>query len=129
MSRKKDKKAKGADGAPVKLAVSVSAHPRARRSIRRTRARTGLIAFGLVLYICLDSGVPGQDAALRALVAGLIGNVAGWACALAVWRQLVLAELRVAEASYVARRREAAEQARAQAEGDAAAAVSAAVAV
>lgn len=103
MSRKK--KDTGAAGAPAKPAVTVSAHPRARRSIRRTRAGTALVAFALVLWICLSAGVPGQEAALRALAAGLIGNVAGWACALAVWRQLVLAELRVAEARYVERRR------------------------
>ena len=109
MSRKK--KDKGAAESPAKPAVTVSAHPRARRSIRRTRARTGLVAFGLVLWICLNAGVPGEDAALRALAAGLIGNVAGWACALAVWRQLILAELRLAEA----RHRERAGAARAKA--------------
>jgi hypothetical protein len=114
VSRKK--KDKGAAESPAKPAVTVSAHPRARRSIRRTRARTGLVAFGLVLWICLNAGVPGQEAALRALAAGLIGNVAGWACALAVWRQLVLAELRVAEASYLECQHARAEEARAKAE-------------
>jgi uncharacterized membrane protein YccC len=121
VSRKKDKQA----DEPAKPAVSISAHPRARRSIRRTRARTGLIAFGLVLLLCLNAGVPGQDAALRALVAGLVGNVAGWACALAVWRQLILAELRLAEESYLERRRERAEQARGKAAEAAAAAAAA----
>jgi uncharacterized membrane protein YccC len=122
MSRKKDKRtAEAGDQTPAKPAVSIAAHPRARRSIRRTRARTGLIAFGLVLLLCLNAGVPGQDAALRALVAGLIGNVAGWACALAVWRQLILAELRLAEESYLERRRARAEEARAKAGAAAAA--------
>ena len=107
MSKKKDKAAPAA--APA--GVSLAAHPRARASIRRTRARTALVVFGLVLFLSLKSGVPGQEAALRALVAGLVGNLAAWACALAVWRALVLAELRVAENARAERRRAAAAEA------------------
>ena len=98
------------------MTVSVAAHPRARASVRRVRARTALAAFGLVLLLSLNASVPGQEAAVRALVAGLIGNLAGWACALAVWRQLVLAELRVAEQRHRERRRAAAEAAAAAAD-------------
>ena len=94
MSKKKDKAA-AAEATPA--GVSLAAHPRARASIRRTRAWTALAAFGLVLFLSLSAGVPEQEAALRALVAGVVGNVAAWGCALAVWRALVLAELRVAE--------------------------------
>jgi hypothetical protein len=79
------------------MTVSVAAHPRARRSIRRTRAWTAIGAFALVLFLSLSAAVPGQEALLRALVAGLVGNLAGWACALALWRQIVVAELRVVE--------------------------------
>ena len=96
----KKKKQKGADapeGVPV---ISVKAHPRARASIRRTRARTALAAFAIVLFVCLSGSVPPQEAFLRALVAGLIGNLVGWACALAVWRALVMAELKVATEAY-----------------------------
>jgi hypothetical protein len=89
------------------MTVSVSAHPRARASVRRTRGRAALACFALVLVLSLNAGVPGQEAALRALVAGLVGNLAGWACALALWRQLVLAELRVAEETHRDRRAEA----------------------
>jgi len=89
--------------------VSVAAHPRARASIRRTRARTALAAFAIVLFLSLNSGVPEQEAALRALVAGLVGNLAGWACALAVWRSLVMAELKVAAEAHRARVERAAE--------------------
>jgi hypothetical protein len=76
--------------------ISVRAHPRARASVRRTRARTALAAFAIVLFLSLSAGVPGQEAALRALVAGLVGNLVGWACALGVWRALIMAELKVA---------------------------------
>ena len=105
MSKKKDKDAQPA--APA--GVSLAAHPRARASIRRTRARTALVVFALVLFLSLNSGVPGQEAALRALAAGLVGNLVAWACALAVWRALVLAELRVARNARAERRRARAE--------------------
>jgi ABC-type xylose transport system permease subunit len=105
------KKKKGAAPEGAGTAISVSAHPRARASIRRTRARTALAAFGIVLFICLSGSVPPQEAFLRALVAGLVGNLVGWACALAVWRSLVMAELKVASDAYHARRKAAAEAA------------------
>ena len=97
MSKKKDKAAKATeDAAP---AISVAAHPRAKASIRKIRGRTALAAFALVLFLSLDGGVTGQEAVVRALIAGMAGNLLGWACALAVWRQIVVQEVRlVAEA-------------------------------
>ncbi len=105
MSKKKEKKG----AAPASDGISVAAHPRARASIRRTRARVALIAFALVLFISLKAGVPGQEAALRALVAGLIGNLVAWACALGVWKALVLAEIKAAHDAHLARQRARAE--------------------
>jgi hypothetical protein len=111
---KKDKKKKGAAASDAGV-VTVAAHPRASGSIRRTRARTALAAFVVVLLLSHSAGVTDQEAVMRAVVAGLVGNLIGWACALAVWRQIVVQEVRsVAEA-----RRE---QARARAEAMAAAA-------
>jgi hypothetical protein len=118
MSDKKDKKKKGKSGedaAKAPEAVSIAAHPRAKASIRRTRARVALATFGIVLFLSLNAGVTGQEAAMRALVGGLVGNLAGWACALAIWRAIVLQEVRSVED----RRRE---RARARAEAAAAAA-------
>jgi hypothetical protein len=96
------------DNGPV---VSVSAHPRARASIRRIRARTGLAVFALVLFLSLNGGVTGQEATMRALVGGLVGNLAGWACALALWRQIVVQEVRSVEHARRARARARAEAA------------------
>jgi hypothetical protein len=111
---KKDKKKKGAAASDAGV-VTVAAHPRASGSIRRTRARTALAAFVVVLLLSHSAGVTDQEAVMRAVVAGLVGNLIGWGCALAVWRQIVVQEVRsVAEA-----RRE---QARARAEAMAAAA-------
>jgi hypothetical protein len=122
--KKKDKKAKkqkGADEAASDV-VSVAAHPRARASIRRARARTALAAFAIVLLFSLHAGVPGQDAALRAVLAGLVGNLVGWACALAVWRQIVVQEVRIVADARAERARARAEARAAEAEARAAAA-------
>jgi len=119
---KKAKKKKGADEGAAN-AVSVAAHPRAKAAIRRARARTALAAFAIVLLFSLHAGVPGQEAALRAVLAGLVGNLVGWACALAVWRQIVLQELRM-----VAEARQERARARAQSVADAQAAVAEAAA-
>jgi hypothetical protein len=121
MSDKKEKKKKKGKGeAPAGentvQAVSIAAHPRAKTSIRRTRARTALIAFGIVLFLSLNAGVSGQEAAMRALVGGLVGNLAGWACALAVWRMIVVQELRSVEDGRRDRARARAEAASAAAE-------------
>jgi hypothetical protein len=113
--KKDKKKKKGAAAAPDASVVSVAAHPRARASIRRTRARTALAAFVIVLLFSHSAGVTDQEAVMRAVVAGLVGNLIGWACALAVWRQIVVQEVRSAAE---ARR----ENARARAEALAAAA-------
>ena len=110
MSKKKKQKDGGAPEASSAV-VSVAAHPRARASVRRTRARTGIAAFFIVGLLCLKAGVPGQEAALRALIAGIVGNLLGWACALAVWRSLVMAELKVATDAYNGRVRAANEAA------------------
>jgi hypothetical protein len=112
---KKAKKAKKKKGDAPSDAVTIAAHPRAKASIRRTRARTALFAFVLVLLLSYKGGVPGQEAALRALLAGLVGNLIGWACALALWRQIVVQEVRTAEEARRERARERAEAAAAAA--------------
>jgi uncharacterized membrane protein len=111
MSEKKAKKNKKGGDAPDGTVISVGAHPRARASVRRTRARTALAAFAIVLFVCLSGSVPPQEAFLRALVAGLVGNLVGWACALAVWRALIMAELKVATDAHRERVKAAAEAA------------------
>src|ERR1044071_733803 len=87
---KKEKKKKGADAASAANAVSIAAHPRAKASIRRTRARTALAAFVIVLLLSHGAGVTDQAAVMRAVVAGLGGTLMGWAGALAVGRQIVV---------------------------------------
>ncbi len=111
---KKSKSEAAATGRTT-LAISISGHPRAQRSIRRIRARTAIVAFVIVLILSHRSGVPNQEAVLRALLAGLAGNLAGWACAMGVWRQLIMGELRIVEDVRRDRRRARAEAAAAAA--------------
>jgi hypothetical protein len=89
------------DGAPKKKkpdadGPSVAAHPRARYHVRRAKGWGGLAGFALAAYFSYKAGVPTADLGLRALVAGIVGYMLAWACAVTVWRQLVLAELRAA---------------------------------
>jgi hypothetical protein len=46
--------------------------------------------------------VPGPDLLLRAIAGGVVGYVATWAGAVAVWRHLVIAELRAVRAHRMA---------------------------
>jgi Na+/melibiose symporter-like transporter len=124
---KKAKKKKGAEPASGDV-VTVAEHPRAKASIRRTRARVALFAFALVLFLSLKGGVTGQEAVMRAVVAGIVGNLAAWFCALAVWRQIVVQEVRTVEEARRQRARRRAAEAAAIAEAKAAADAAAATA-
>jgi hypothetical protein len=94
--------------------VSIANHPRARASIRRARAWVALGAFGLVLLLCLRSGVPGPDAVMRALLAGVVGNLGAWAIGLVLWKHILLAEVQAAHSRRMERQRAMAEQAAAR---------------
>jgi hypothetical protein len=99
---------------------SVSAHPRARRSISRAKAWGALIAFGLVALLSYNAGVPVFEVGVRALAAGVAAYLIVWAGAVALWQRLIVHELKVE----TERRREEAEaeQERRRAEREAAAA-------
>jgi hypothetical protein len=112
MAKDKQKKQKGdeaAAAAPAVPSASISGHPRARASIRRIRARASFIVFLLVLLFGHKAGLTWFDATWRGLVAGLAANVVAWRCAIYVWRQVIVAELRQAEEVYAERRRQAIE--------------------
>jgi surface antigen len=94
--KKGKKKGKGEDGGSGVAGASVANHPRARASVRRAKGWGGLIGFGIAAYLSLQAGVPAADAGLRALGAGVVGYVVAWTCAVAVWRHLVVAEMRAA---------------------------------
>jgi hypothetical protein len=96
-AKKGKKGSKGAEGKGGQAAgASVANHPRARAQVKRAKGWGGLIGFGIAAYLSLKAGVPTADAGLRALGAGVVGYILAWACAVAVWRHLVVAELRAA---------------------------------
>jgi hypothetical protein len=94
-SEKKDKKKKKGDtrgsGGP-----SVANHPRARYQVRRAKGWGGIAGFAIAGYLSYKAGVPSFDVGMRALVAGIVGYMLAWMCAVTVWRHLVQAELRAA---------------------------------
>jgi hypothetical protein len=88
----KDKSKDKRDGGTEWPTISVSAHPRASRSIRRTKAWTGLIAFFLVGYVSHQAGVSDFEVGVRALIAGIFTYLVTWRLSVAFWQRLVLHE-------------------------------------
>ena len=86
---KADKKGKGASGG-----LSVAGHPRAAAQVRKAKGWGGLAAFVVTAYLSLSHGATPDVAGMRALGAGVLGYVIAWGCAVMVWRQLMVAEIR-----------------------------------
>jgi hypothetical protein len=79
-------------------------HPRASRQIELARGWGGIGCFAFVALLCLNANLPLSTAGFRALLAGVVGYMAGWALAVLVWRHLAVAEAGAARASAEARR-------------------------
>ena len=91
---KKDEGKKGKGKADASSGPSVAAHPRASYQVRRAKGWGGMAGFAVAAYLSYKAGVPTVDLGMRAIIAGMVGYMLAWACAVTVWRQLVLAELR-----------------------------------
>ena len=91
---KKGKKKKGDDAAAP--GPSVANHPRARYQVRRAKGWGGIAGFAIAGYLSYKAGVPTADVGMRALIAGIVGYMLAWMCAVTVWRHLVQAEIRAA---------------------------------
>ena len=86
---------KGKKGAPPPSEwplISIAEHPRARRSIRRTKAWAGLIGLVLVGLLSSRAGVEPFEAGVRALIAGIAFYLVAWMASVALWQKLVLHE-------------------------------------
>jgi hypothetical protein len=96
---KKSKK-KDAEEQPTTIAppasndVKVSAHPKARRSIRTIKGWGGLAGFFLMAFMSWRGGTDLTHTAIRALFAGMACYVVTWTAAVYVWRQIAVAEVR-----------------------------------
>jgi hypothetical protein len=108
-AEKKGKKKKGKKGEAevVDTHVRLSTHPVAVASVKRTRARCGLLGFGIVLGLCLMGGVPAFDATFRALIAGIACHLTGWYISIIVWRQIIRHQAAQAAEAYNDRIRKA----------------------
>lgn len=104
MGKPKDK-TKADTGAKL---PSVANHPRAGVQIGRMKAWGGLGGFCLVALLSERAGVPATDLLLRAILGGVAAYLVAWGVGVAVWRHLVIAELRAARLQRLARARAAA---------------------
>lgn len=91
----KSKKGKDKDSGANVGRPSVANHPRAAASVRRAKGLGGLIGFGIAAFLSHRAGLSTPRMLERALLVGIGSYLIAWACAVAVWRQIVLAELRV----------------------------------
>jgi hypothetical protein len=87
----KDKKPKGP---PEEALPSIASHPRAARAVVRLKAWAGLLGFALVGLLSLRAGADPFEAGLRALVSGIGLYLAAWAAGIALWRQIVIVEIK-----------------------------------
>ena len=108
MSKSKKKKAEAeAPEAGVPDGICVAGHPRSATAVRRAKGWGGVVGAALCTALALGAHLPLFDALLRGLAGGVGAYIVVWALALAVARQLVVAEVRaryaeIAEASAAA---------------------------
>jgi len=98
MSKRKDKKDAAPDADAGVGAISVAAHPRSANAVRRAKGLGGLVGALLATLLAMRAGLPAADAMMRGLAGGIVGYIALWAVAVAVARQLVIAEVRTRHA-------------------------------
>lgn len=96
-SDKKGAKGKKGKGAAGSSDIKLSEHPRGRHQIRLAKSWAGLAGCALAGYASWHGGAPFVDSVLRALLWGVAAYILVWFCAVQVWRQIAIAEVRGAE--------------------------------
>jgi hypothetical protein len=94
---KKDKQGKkGASdtSAAAGGGICIADHPRSASGVRRAKGLGGLLGAALAMILAHGAGLPLFDVLLRGLAGGIVGQLVLWAVAVAVARQLVIAEVR-----------------------------------
>jgi hypothetical protein len=99
-SKKKDSGQETAAGVPD--GICVAGHPRSASAVRRAKGWAGVGGVVLCTALALGAHLPAFDALLRGLAGGIAAYVIVWALALAVARQLVVAEVRARYAEVMA---------------------------
>jgi hypothetical protein len=87
--------------------VRLSQHPRAKRQIRMAKGWAGLVGCTFAGYASWHGGAPFFDSVLRALLWGVAAYLLVWFCAVQVWRQFAIAEVRAAEKVWLEQKEEA----------------------
>jgi hypothetical protein len=83
-----------ATGISLPNGICVAGHPRSARGVRRAKGWGGLCGALLATILAMGAHLPLFDVMLRGLAGGIIGQLVLWAVAIAVARQLVIAEVR-----------------------------------
>ena len=107
----KKKKGKGGEDADNPRAIRLSTHPRAQAHIAKAKGWGGLLGFFVVGWMSYGAGVPLPAAGLRALAGGAGLYVLAWAAAVAIWREVAVAEVERARRRILAEMEAAAEAA------------------
>ena len=89
------KKGAGRKGGASDGAVTVAGNAKAAAGVKRAKGWGGIGGFAIAAYLGYKANVPPDQLGLRALAAGAAGYLLAWACAVAVWRHILLAELRM----------------------------------
>jgi len=80
--------------------ICVAGHPRSAIAVRRAKGAGGLFGALLAMILALGAHLPLLDVLLRGLAGGIVGHLVLWAVAVAVARQLVIAEVRARYAEF-----------------------------
>lgn len=92
----KEKKQKKAKETTADEKVSIAGYPRAASSIRRTKARGGLIGFFIGALVSWMHGGLMPSVLIHGLEGGIAGYLACWFAAVTVWRHVIHADLKSA---------------------------------
>ncbi len=79
---------------------SIAEHPRAARYVRQARQAAGLIGFLIAGWSSMATSTVAETL-LRALIAGIVCQVVVWGVAVALFRHLILAELKGREQALI----------------------------
>ncbi len=87
-------------GLPPTHKPSIAEHPRAARHVRQARQAAGLAGFLLAGWTSMATSTLAETL-LRAVLAGIVCQLVVWAAAVALFRHLILAELKSREHALV----------------------------
>jgi predicted lipid-binding transport protein (Tim44 family) len=96
MADKKKKKKNDKKTPHASDRITIKSHPRAAGSIRRTKARGGMIGFAIGALAAWMHGGLMASVVLHGLEGGVAGYLACWFAAVTIWRHVIYAELRQA---------------------------------